>query len=196
MIRSCQRRLHTDVNDVIINRLGHHTHGSDAAGVEVAKIKANMKRRSMDTMELPSQIHNQAVRFTGQSVQGQMPSISATKKLIQRARAQNEAPLPPPADLASLIVSDQYKFYLPSPDTYELFLLGDSGQADRVMIFERDNHRNWVQDMDRVFIEGTFTLSPPLFSQVFVILAKRAEYVFPVMYVLLPNKRIVDTLVL
>ena len=57
-----------------------------------AKIKANTKRRALDTMELPSQICNQAVRFTGQSVQGQMPSISATKKLIQRARAQNDAP--------------------------------------------------------------------------------------------------------
>jgi len=150
-----------------------------------------MKCRAMDTMELPSQIHNQAIRFTGQSVQGQMPSISATKKLIQRARAQNEAPLPTPADLASLVVPDQYKFYHTSPDVNELFLLGDSGQADpnRVMIFGRDNHRNWVQDMDRVFIDDAFTLAPPLFSQVFVIHAKRAEYVFPLMYALLPNKR-------
>ena len=80
VIRSCGCRLHADVNDVIVNRLGHHAHGSDAAGVEVAKIKASMKRRALDTMELPSQIHNQAVRFAGQSVQGQMPSISATKK--------------------------------------------------------------------------------------------------------------------
>jgi len=46
VIRSCQCRLHTDVNDVIVNRLGHHTHGSDAAGVEVAKIKANAKNNA------------------------------------------------------------------------------------------------------------------------------------------------------
>ena len=51
VIRSCQCRLHTDVNDVITNQLGHHTYGSDAAGVEVAKIKANTKRRALDTME-------------------------------------------------------------------------------------------------------------------------------------------------
>jgi len=144
VIRSCQCRLHTDVNDVITNQLGHHTYGSDAAGVEVAKIKANTKRRGLDTMELQSQIRNQAVRFTGQCVQGQMPNISATKKLIQRARAQNEAHLPTPADLASVIVPDQYKSYHLSPDVDELFLLGDSEQADlnRVMIFGRDNHRN------------------------------------------------------
>jgi len=127
VIRSCQCRFHTDANDIIVKRLGHHTHGSDAAGVEVAKIKANTKRRVLDTMELSSQIHNQAVRFTGQCVQGQMPSISATKTLIKRARAQNEAPLPIPTDLAFLVVPDQYKFYHPSPDVDELFLLGDSG---------------------------------------------------------------------
>ena len=97
-----------------------------------------------------------------------MPSISATKKLIQRARAQNEALLPTPADLGSLILPDQCKFYHPSPDVDELFLLGDKGQVDphRVMIFGRYNHRNWVHDMDRVFIDGEFTLAPPPFSQV------------------------------
>jgi len=58
VIRSCKCWLYTDVNDVIVNRLGHHTHGSDAAGVEVAKIKANTKHRALDTMELPSQFHS------------------------------------------------------------------------------------------------------------------------------------------
>jgi len=181
VIHSCQCRLHTDVNDVIVNRLGHHTHGSDAAGVEVANIRGNTKRRALDTMELPSQIHNQAVRFNGKSVQGQMPSISATKTLIQRARAQNETPLPTPTDLASLVVPDQYKFYYPSPDVDKLYLLGDSGQAhpSRVMIFGRDDHRNWVQDMDRVFIDDMFTLAPPLFNQVFVILPSMQNTCFP-----------------
>ena len=39
-----------DVNDVITHRLGHHTYGSDEAGVEVAKIKENTKRRGLDTV--------------------------------------------------------------------------------------------------------------------------------------------------
>ena len=43
VIRSCRYQLHTDVHDIIMNRLRHHTHESDAASVEVAKIKANIK---------------------------------------------------------------------------------------------------------------------------------------------------------
>ena len=57
VIRSRQCRLHTDVNNVIVNRLRNYTHGSDAAGVEVAKIKVNTKLRALDTMEL-SQFHS------------------------------------------------------------------------------------------------------------------------------------------
>ena len=42
-----------DVNNVIVNWLEHHTHRSDVAGVEVAKIKTNMKCWALDTIEFP-----------------------------------------------------------------------------------------------------------------------------------------------
>ena len=37
-------------------------------------------------------------------------------------------------------------------------------------------------------MDGTFSLSPPLFEQIYVILAKRGGYVFPLLYALLCNK--------
>jgi len=37
-------------------------------------------------------------------------------------------------------------------------------------------------------MDGTFSLSPPLFEQIYVILAKRGRYVFPILYALLRNK--------
>ena len=43
--------------------------------------------------------------------------------------------------------------------------------------------------MDEVFMDNTFSLSPPLFEQVFAMLVKCGEYVFPVLYVLLGNKQ-------
>jgi len=142
VIRSCQRRLHTDVNDVIVNRLGHHTHGSDAAGAEVGKIKANTKRRALDGYNGIAVADSQSSRQIHWSVRSRTNAKHiTTKKLIQRARAQNEAPLPTPKDLALLVVPDKYKFYHAPPDVDELFLLGDSGQANpnRVMIFGPDN---------------------------------------------------------
>ena len=43
--------------------------------------------------------------------------------------------------------------------------------------------------MTEVFMDGTFSLAPPLFEQVFVILSRREHYVFPVLYAVLPNKQ-------
>ena len=43
--------------------------------------------------------------------------------------------------------------------------------------------------MKELFIDGTFLLSPRLFSQIFVVLARRdRDFVFPVLFALLPNK--------
>lgn len=48
--------------------------------------------------------------------------------------------------------------------------------------------------MKELFVDGTFLLCPPLFAQIFVILARKDTHeekgpVFPVLYCLLPNKR-------
>ena len=47
------------------------------------------------------------------------------------------------------------------------------------MILGRNNHRNWVHDMDRVFIDGEFTLAPPPFSQVLWFLSSVQNTCFP-----------------
>ena len=50
--RGCKARLHTDAtNGNVLQEPGNHTHGSDAAGVEVASVITGMKRRAADTQE-------------------------------------------------------------------------------------------------------------------------------------------------
>lgn len=39
------------------------------------------------------------------------------------------------------------------------------------------------------FADGTFSIAPSLFSQIYVILAKKPQGVHPVLYALLPNKQ-------
>jgi hypothetical protein len=45
-----------------------------------------------------------------------------------------------------------------------------------------------IIQFDHLFVNGTFKSSPPLFSQVVALLAKRGDYVVPTMYALLTNK--------
>lgn len=186
----CKGRLHTDLNDVILRRVGYHTHGSNAVGVQVAKVKTAMKRRAHETMEQPSQIITSVIQNIDQATMGQLPTRDAARKTIQRVRRQNAIFPPTPNSLAELVIPDRYTKYEANEGQEELFLLGDTGPDDqnRILLFGRDSYRAWSNEMDEVFMDGTFTLSPPLFEQVYVILSKRGQYVFPVLYALLPNK--------
>jgi hypothetical protein len=67
--------------------------------------------------------------------------------------------------------------------------LADSGiNEDRILVFGQDFHKTWSDKMGKIFLDGTFLLSPSLFSQIFVVLARKDGFVFPVLFALLPNK--------
>ena len=72
----------------------------------------------------------------------------------------------------------------------EKFLLGDTGEGNnRILIFGRIS---WLQHLvfsEIWFADGTFTIAPSLFHQVYVISAKKHDGVIPIVYALLPNKQ-------
>ncbi|KAL7076232.1 hypothetical protein ACQ4LE_003370 [Meloidogyne hapla] len=82
------------------------------------------------------------------------------------------------------------------PSKQEQFLLSDSGvyyeagneNPQRILIFARESNRDWSFLMEHCYGDGTFSLSPPLFYQIYVILARRDRWVFPVCHALLTCK--------
>uniref|UniRef100_A0A183BWK7 Retrotran_gag_3 domain-containing protein n=1 Tax=Globodera pallida TaxID=36090 RepID=A0A183BWK7_GLOPA len=50
------------------------------------------------------------------------------------------------------------------------------------------SYDEWSHAMRHLFIDGTFSLAPPLFHQILVILVKRENWAFPVCYCLLSCK--------
>lgn len=187
----CKARLHTDINDVVASRTGLHTHGSNAARVEVARVKTAMRKRAVETMEPPSLILNNVIQGLDQATMGQMPNKDATRKIIGRARIKNAKAPPMPTSLADLITPEEYQTYKTPEGNSELFLLGDNGPdaPNRILVFGRASFAAWSDQMKDVYMDGTFNLAPPLFEQVYAILSKRANFVFPIIYALLPNKQ-------
>ncbi|KAF1743838.1 hypothetical protein MXB_5048 [Myxobolus squamalis] len=51
-----------------------------------------------------------------------------------------------------------------------------------------ESHVNWVNRIQTLYIDRTFSLTPSLFSQIFFIITKRNKFVFTILYALLPNK--------
>jgi hypothetical protein len=139
----------------------------------------------------------EAQRTTGQVVsrvlataQGRV-RIPSLKRLTQKIRVRAGVPASLPADRASIILPDEYCSYEFLPGHNELFLLGDGGEGDpdRILIFGRESVREWIGLVPNIYVDGTFSLAPALFEQLFVILAELPGAVVPICYALLPNKR-------
>lgn len=188
----CCGRIHTTLNNEYLCSKGNHNHEPDGAGTEVAKIKASIKRRAEETVETPAQIRNTVLDNTGPAIQGRMPNKDATRKSCQRVRNIVAGAPPAPINLETLIIPESYKRYEFAPGQTENFLLADtaSEQPDpqRILIYGRESNIQWNEQMKNIFIDGTFRQAPPLFYQIFVILANRGGFVLPILYALLPNK--------
>lgn len=55
-------------------------------------------------------------------------------------------------------------------------------------MFGRSSSLDFIHLVQDVYLEGTFKLCPPLFSQLFVVLCKRNGFIIPLAYGLLPSK--------
>jgi hypothetical protein len=141
-------------------------------------------------LQTPAQVIVHAAQNLSQAVQGKMPKPGTLRKTIQRTRHAAHVAPPAPADLQSLVIPDDFKQYEHAPGQFEEFLLADTGAGpNRILIFGRQGNMAWCSEVQSLYVDGTFKQAPPLFHQVYVILAERNSHVFPLMYALLPNKR-------
>jgi hypothetical protein len=113
-----------------------------------------------------------------------MPKNDTIRKVVQRVRQQIAAAPANPATLMELEIPELFKIY-----SGRRFFLADSGPgASRILIFGKEDNIAWSSQIRHLYIDATFRITPSLFSQVLVILAKRVSYVVPIFYALLPGK--------
>ncbi|XP_018497035.1 uncharacterized protein LOC108864966 [Galendromus occidentalis] len=148
-----------------------------------------MKLRAEETKETPAQLINHVRSGASAAVQMEFPSRRTLAKVVNRVRKACAGAPALPTDRSRIFIPDEYA-YESAPGHSESFLIGDSGcgDEDRILIFGRQSVAEWIGLVEKIYVDGTFSLSPELFQQVFVVLAERSGFVFPVCYALLPNK--------
>ena len=107
------------------------------------------------------------------------PRHNVIRQVIQRTRnAYNAVPVQP-INRESIELPESFTLYEKFPNHFEKFLLADSGLGDhdRILIFGRESIELWLDHFRKIYVDGTFSLTPHMFSQVFVILAERGEFV-------------------
>ena len=189
--KNCKVRLHRlVVGGRVVYISGTHSDPPEAASVEVATRRSSLKRRATETQETPAQLINHAHSGTSLAVQMQFPSNPTLTKVTNRARKTGASAPTEPSHRKLIRIPNAYTIYEAKPGQQESFLLADSGYLDQesILIFGRDSARNWLTHVNRIFVDGTFSMTPNLFGQTFVILAERSGFVVPLCYALLPNR--------
>uniref|UniRef100_A0A915EQP4 MULE transposase domain-containing protein n=1 Tax=Ditylenchus dipsaci TaxID=166011 RepID=A0A915EQP4_9BILA len=193
----CKAGLHTLVKGSVfmkfkphdVNR--SHNHAEDPMAVPLSVLKANIKKRAAPKQLLNNELQSMPLALA--------PSVSdsAVRKMVRRQRIKNEIPVVETGDVGNIDIPLVAKMYRDGAGREELFVLGDSGKEDshRILLFGRQSHIRWSEEMDVVFGDGTFDPAPKPFKQIYVILAEQTarvnnsgKWVFPVLYALLMNK--------
>uniref|UniRef100_A0A915DBI7 MULE transposase domain-containing protein n=1 Tax=Ditylenchus dipsaci TaxID=166011 RepID=A0A915DBI7_9BILA len=185
----CKARLHTLVaSNLFLKFIPHdsiypHNHEIDPMAVTVSKIKANIKQRSVETREKPQQLLNHELQSAPIAVASSL-SKSAVRKQVRRIRIRNQIPVVEARrveDVQIPAASQGFRAQIADPE--------------RVLLFGRERNINWSAEMKIVYMDGTFSITPHPFAQVYVVLAERSarvenggKWVFPVLYALLKNK--------
>lgn len=151
---------------------------------------SSMKRVAESTEEATSVVLSSQLQQLDEASQGALPTVSALKQRIRRLRTRKNKAPPCPRSLTELEIPDEYKKYQPGPGITEQFLLHDSGSDEnRFLIFGRPRALQVLRNSKIWFGDGTFSITPPLFYQVFVLLGQQFGSVHPLLYILLPGKK-------
>uniref|UniRef100_A0A914HSJ4 MATH domain-containing protein n=1 Tax=Globodera rostochiensis TaxID=31243 RepID=A0A914HSJ4_GLORO len=191
-IDKCKGRIWTTLRDVFVRMVTPHTCEQNPAGVVAQEVKTGIKRRAACTMEPPSVVRAHVLENICSPALSEMPSKKATKELINRARHAVNAPPAMPGNLQQLVIPPAYQIYQKIDGVQEQFLLADSGVyyegGNENPQRQFESNREWSALMEHCYGDGTFSLSPPLFYQIYAILARRGRWVFPACHALLTCK--------
>ncbi|XP_076044781.1 uncharacterized protein LOC143027383 [Oratosquilla oratoria] len=144
----------------------------------MATVRQSMKRKATVTNDRPNQILSFTIADLDDEVKARMPRPETSKRVLRRVRSANR-----PRDPQSLQELD-------ISGTWASNLLFDNGpEADeRVIIFASPAHLEKLIASDEWCMDGTFSVAPRLFTQLYVIQGRVGEGYLPLAFALLQRK--------
>lgn len=183
--KTCKAKVRLQ-NDQIIHRFNDHTHAPNQTKVDVAKIRADMKRTAVTSADTPQRILSTGLANANPAVAVNLPKMDNMRRTIRRYREGQGLPNDPQSRATIPVIPNDLQL----TSDGNRFLLYDSGVGDinRIIIFGTDQCLDLLRQSDHWFGDGTFSVSPLIFFQVYTIHAVHHGRVIPCIYALLPNK--------
>ena len=182
----CKGRIHTDLNNTnILFENNEHNHPASAVTNEVRLFQDKIRSRAADTTESTQRVIDQCLNDVSDQMVARLPNFKYIKRNIQRQRQKNDLPQIPhdrnftmtPTSLTVTIRNDK-------------FLQFDSGPGDdRLVIFASSDGLTILGECEEILIDGTFKITPIIFTQLYTIHGVYRNGVFPLVFALLSNKQ-------
>lgn len=178
----CRGRVIDRGNKLI--KKGDHIHPGRPEQVEVRQSLSEIRESARKTEHPPQLIISTVCANVHERTQTLLPSISSMKRTVRNIRAKGNHYPAAPSSLGELQIPDDYR--VTSNGT--MFLLYDSEDEERIIIFGTQKLMQLLKDASVWYIDGTFKTVPQLFYQLYTIHIKVGNAVVPCIYSLLAHK--------
>ncbi|CAF0797118.1 unnamed protein product [Adineta ricciae] len=199
--RLCNVILLTNLNDEFVKfskDKSDHSHLPNPATLEIRNLREQMRKRAENELLSLQQIYEQEVRqglLTGEALVVLPNILNLGHNLVNNRRVM--MPLIPQS--YSCTIPDEYKNdylnkdHLLLHDSYDpQFSTNDSlytSPEGRILIWSSDIQLKLLFDSDKLYMDGTFSTSPPNFDQMYIIQAIYHESCLPAVFSLLPDRK-------
>ena len=194
MRRACNGRAVSEETEdrLTVRCTQEHQHAPSRENAEAAAVRSAIKRKATDEpASNPARIIREETLENTEGAIALLPHRQTLRRIVNRARAK----LRPvnPRNIIDLRVVDPYDNTI----TGEQFLVHDNlldnededfVPQSRLLIFTTENNIRQLFSSPDWFADGTFSIVPNLFFQLWTIHGVVAEQVFPLVYVLASNK--------
>lgn len=183
-VRSCSGRAHsTETDGLQVLKSTDHDHEPDYESTLSAKMKAELCQKAAANPTLPmKEVYNQYMDSPDLPTLDDdllEPQLRSCKSQMYRARRHNMPHLPPTRD--DIILEGQWA----TTNDDQPFVIH---QDNDMILLGTDNNLEMLAAADTIFMDGTFKISPRLFTQLFTLHIIYMGFFIPVVYALLKDK--------
>ncbi|CAM1298207.1 Uncharacterised protein r2_g772 [Pycnogonum litorale] len=185
----CSGSLKTDLlcTNVIDGASTPHSHDPQPVQIRTSKVRHTMKERAKVTAEAPGQIFaNVVAGIRDDELRAELPVEEHVKRSLRRQRRT----LPCPNTLTDLGEIPEQFSTIGEPGAEQPFLIHDNGAHNprRMLIFASEAGLRNLADAGKWFMDGTFSIAPDVFSQVYIIRVPLGTTSVTTVFALLPRK--------
>ena len=185
--KTCPATLTTSTADDTITHVGNdHQHQPDLAKIEVARKTAALKNAVKTQLHVPVKRLYSEVFTAADNADADFVAAKPTFRKVKSALYNHRRKMLPPLPRRLQEVTLEGTWAETSQG--KPFMLANDGDEQKIVVFSTDENLEKLSASERIFMDGTFKVAPPFFTQMYTVHVQYLGQMIPVLFALLPCK--------